>query len=55
VNGEELTEQLRWKSPAEARAILARTDGLSGAPRIELSPDWAPRAYRVEVSVLAPK
>jgi hypothetical protein len=55
VNAEELTEQLRWKSPAEARAILARTDGLSGAPRIDLSPDWAPRAYRVEVSVLAPK
>ena len=55
VNAEELTEQLRWKSPAEARAILARTDGLSGAPRIDLSPDWAPRAYRVEVAVLAPK
>ena len=32
VNAEELTEQLRWKSPAEARAILARTEGLGGAP-----------------------
>jgi len=55
INADELTEQLRWKSPAEVRAILARTDGLSGAPRIDLTPDWAPRAYRVEVSVLAPK
>ena len=55
VNAEELTEQLRWKTPAEARQILARSDGLSGAPRIEVSPEWAPRAYRVEVSVLAPK
>jgi hypothetical protein len=55
VNAEELTEQLRWKSPTEARTILARTDGLAGAPRIDLSPEWAPRAYRVEVSVLAPK
>jgi hypothetical protein len=56
VNGDELVEQLRWKSPAEARAILARAEGLNGQPpKIELTPDWAPRAYRVEVSVLAPK
>jgi hypothetical protein len=55
VNGEEIVEKLRWKSPAEARAVLSRTDGLSGAPRIEISPDWALRAYRVEVSVQAPK
>ncbi|MGE3912572.1 MAG: hypothetical protein AB7K36_24640, partial [Chloroflexota bacterium] len=55
INGDDLVEQLRWKSPTEARAILSKVDGLSGVPRIELSPDWAPRAYRVEVSVLAPK
>lgn len=55
VNGDELVERLRWKTPAEARAILAAYDGLTGAPRIDLSPEWAPRAYRVEVSVLAPR
>jgi hypothetical protein len=55
VSPDDLVEKLRWKSPAEARALLSRVDGLTGAPRIELSPDWAPRAYRVEVSVLAPK
>lgn len=55
VDADALVEQLRWKTPAEARAILSRVDGLTGAPRIELSPDWAPRAYRVEVSVLAPQ
>lgn len=55
ISSEELVEELRWKSPAEARSILASFDGLDGAPRIELSPEWAPRAYRVEVSVLAPK
>lgn len=55
VNGEELVDRLRWKSPAEARAILSRTEGLSGAPRVEISPDWALRAYRVEVAVQAPK
>jgi hypothetical protein len=55
INAEELVDQLRWKTPADARAILSRVDGLSGAARIELSPEWAPRAYRVEVTVQAPK
>jgi len=55
VNGDDLIERLRWKSPAEARALLSRVDGLNGAPRIEISPDWALRAYRVEVSVQPPK
>jgi hypothetical protein len=55
VNADELVDQLRWKTPADARNILSRVDGLSGAARIELSPEWAPRAYRVEVTVQAPK
>jgi hypothetical protein len=55
VNGDELVDKLRWKSPAEARQVLTRVDGLSGSPKIEISPDWALRAYRVEVSVQAPK
>jgi len=55
VDADDLVDRLRWKSPAEARAILARVDGLSGAARIDVSPEWANRAYRVEVSVLAPK
>lgn len=55
VNGEDLVERLRWKSPTEARAILSGVEGLAGAPRIDLSPEWAPRAYRVEVTVQAPK
>ncbi|MFN8633650.1 MAG: baseplate J/gp47 family protein [Chloroflexota bacterium] len=55
VNGDELVGQLRWKSPAEARNVLSRVDGLSGVQKIELTPDWALRAYRVEVTVQAPK
>jgi hypothetical protein len=55
LNPEEIAEQLRWKSATEARALLGRIDGLAGAPRIELSPSWAPRAYRVEVAVAAPQ
>jgi hypothetical protein len=30
-------------------------DGLAGASRIEISPEWATRAYRVEVAVAAPR
>jgi hypothetical protein len=55
LNGDELVDKLRWKSPAEARTVLSKVDGLSGSPKIDISPDWALRAYRVEVSVQAPK
>jgi hypothetical protein len=55
VNPDDLVEQLRWKSAADARAILSKVDGLAGAPRIDISPEWASRAYRVEVAVQAPK
>jgi hypothetical protein len=55
VSTDEVVEQLRWKSAAEARSILARIDGLNGSPRIDITPEWASRAYRVEVSVQSPK
>ena len=55
VNPDDLAEQLRWTSVPEARSMLARHEGLAGAPRIELSPSWAPRAYRIEVAVAAPR
>lgn len=55
VNPDDVVEAIRWKTTSEARAALARLDGLTGDPRIELTPEWAPRAYRVEVSVAAPK
>ncbi len=55
INVDDLTERLRWTSMAEARSVLGTVDGVAGAPRIELSPAWAPRAYRVEVAVAAPK
>jgi Baseplate J-like protein len=55
VDADDIAEQLRWTSMAEARSLLGRLDGVAGAPRIELSPAWAPRAYRVEVAVAAPR
>jgi hypothetical protein len=55
VSADDLVDRLRWKSPAEARSILSQVDGLSGQPRIDVTPEWASRAYRVEVTVQAPK
>ena len=55
VDPDNVVEAIRWKTISEARAALARVDGLTGSPRIEIAPEWAPRAYRVEVSVAAPK
>jgi hypothetical protein len=55
VSADDLVDRLRWKSPAEARSILSQVDGLSGSPRVDVTPQWASRAYRVEVTVQAPK
>jgi hypothetical protein len=46
---------LRGKTTDEARAFLGSQPGLADAPRIEISPSWAPRAYRIEVAVTTPK
>ena len=55
VDADDIADQLRGKSAAEARSLLTRLDGLAGSPRIDISPTWAPRAYRVEVAVAAPR
>jgi hypothetical protein len=50
-----IESELRGKSSREASSILQRLPGLTGSPRVEISPSWAPRAYRVEVSIASPK
>jgi hypothetical protein len=50
-----IENELRGKSPSEASSILRRLPGLAGSPRVEISPSWAPRAYRVEVAIGSPK
>lgn len=39
------------KTPAEAAAILQQEFRLNRTPEVVISPDWAPRAYRVEVII----
>jgi hypothetical protein len=55
LSPEEITSRLRGKSGSEARTILQNVAGLSGQPRIDVTPAWAPRAFRIEVAVAAPK
>lgn len=47
--------QLRGKSYDEAVEALRSVQGLAGPARVEVTPVWAPRAYRVDVAVAAPK
>jgi hypothetical protein len=44
-----LAARLRGASLAEARAALSTRDGLSAPAQIEIWPDWAPRAFRLQV------
>jgi hypothetical protein len=44
-----LAARLRGATLAEARAALSTRDGLSAPAQIEIWPDWAPRAFRLQV------
>ena len=55
VDPDPIEERLRGKSSNEARGLLESFPGLAGTPRVEISPNWAPRAYRIEIQVAAPK
>ena len=55
VDPDPIEDRLRGKSHGEARATLESLPGLAGTPRVEISPSWAPRAYRIEVQVSSPK
>jgi len=50
-----ITSALRGTSPQEARAYLGRLSGLAEPPIVDIAPAWAPRAFRIDVSVRGPK
>ncbi len=50
-----VTDALRGSSPQDARAYLARLSGLAEPPAVEMTPAWAPRAFRIDVVVRGPK
>lgn len=51
-----LAQQLRGRTPSEVAIYLQTAPDLAGATsQVELSPAWAPRAFRVDVALAAPK
>ncbi len=48
-------DALRGSTPQDARAYLARLSGLAEPPAVEMTPVWAPRAFRIDVVVRGPK
>jgi hypothetical protein len=48
-------DALRGSTPQDARAYLARLSGLAEAPTVDMTPTWAPRAFRIDVVVRGPK
>ena len=50
-----LGDALRGSTPQDARAYLARLSGLAEPPAVDMTPAWAPRAFRIDVVVRGPK
>jgi hypothetical protein len=55
VDVDGIKRALTGSSAQDARAYLQRLSGLAEPPSVDLTPSWAPRAYRVDVSVRGPK
>jgi hypothetical protein len=55
LNASEIEQALRGKSLRDAREYVGRLTGLAQPPQVELTPGWAPLAFRVNVEVRGPK
>jgi hypothetical protein len=55
VDADGIRRALTGSSVQDARAYLARLSGLAEPPSVELTPAWAPRAFRIDVNVRGPK
>lgn len=55
LNPQLIGEALRGSTVQDARAYLGRLTGLAEPPVVELSPSWAPRAFRIDVNVRGAK
>ncbi len=51
INEDLVRENVRWKTVAEARAYLVQSLNLAKEPNIQIVPDWAGRALRVDVVI----
>jgi hypothetical protein len=55
IDAEGIKRALTGSSAQDAKAYLARLSGLAQPPSVIINPAWAPRAFRVDVSVEGPK
>jgi hypothetical protein len=51
IDADAIKRALVGSTPQDARTYLARLSGLAAPPVIEVSPAWAPRAFRIDVIV----
>jgi hypothetical protein len=55
VDADGIKRALTGSSAQDARAYLSRLSGLAELPIVEMTPTWAPRAFRIDVNVRGPK
>jgi hypothetical protein len=55
VDADGIKRALTGSSAQDARTYLERLSGLAAPPNVELTPPWAPRAFRIDVNVQGPK
>jgi hypothetical protein len=55
VDAEGIRRALLGYSAQDARAYLQRLSGLAEPPTVDMTPSWAPRAFRIDVNVRGPK
>jgi baseplate J-like protein len=55
VDADGIKRALLGFSAQDARAYLQRLSGLAEPPSVEMTPSWAPRAFRIDVNVRGPK
>jgi hypothetical protein len=55
VDADGVKRALTGSSVQDARAYLTRISGLAEAPTVVITPNWAPRAFRIDVNVQGPK
>ena len=51
VNEGNIQENVRWKTPTEAKSYLMQTLSLAKEPKVVIEPGWASRALRVKVVI----
>jgi hypothetical protein len=55
VDADGIRRALLGYSAQDARTYLQRLSGLAEPPSVDITPSWAPRAFRIDVNVRGPK